>query len=153
MDKKIKKLAEIKALRTWCITVIEYIIQVDNSAAEVLSQFKAIVKSTYERRSLAGLKTIKKDLAEMVGDLSSDQQSELSQLLILSTNEPLVDLRKEAECIMSKGYIDNDDDYRFLNNFTDSQLEDGDTEEIGTINQILDQYYNSLKPDTGNTKS
>ncbi|MCJ8337111.1 MAG: hypothetical protein MJK10_01450 [Pseudomonadales bacterium] len=153
MDKNIKRLAEIKSHRAWCITVIEYISEVDNSAAYMLSNFKAIVEATYKRRNLGGLKILKKDLAEMVGDLSSYHQSVLSKLIIMSTNEPLVDLRKEAECIVLKGYIDNDDDYRFLNNFLDYLIEDNDTKEIRKINQILDQYYDSLKPNTENTKN
>lgn len=145
MTKEQKKIAELNSLRAWCMTVIEYAMKVDSSSSPMMLQFKAIVDSTFERKNLKGLKTLKSDLRELFGDLSVSQREELSNLLALESTDSVTDLSQKAESILSKRSIDNEDDYRFLNNYIDYLLENNMTEEIEPINKILLQYIESLK--------
>lgn len=145
MDKNEKKLAELHSLRAWCVTVIDYVINIDRSSAALLSQFKAVVNSSFDRKNLKGLKTIKKDLNEIIGDLSPAQKGELSKLLELDSNESLENISEKARAIIDTGNIDNDDDYRFLNSYIDYLLENNITEEVESINKILLQYIETLK--------
>lgn len=126
------------------MTVIEYIIEADDSSSPLVSQFRDVVDTSFDRKNLKGLKTIKRDLNELIGDLSENQKNELSSLLVLSLNETLDDVNEKAECIISKGYVDNEDDYRFLNGYIDYLLDNDSTDRIGEINRILLQYLGKI---------
>lgn len=145
MNKNEKKLAELHSLRAWCMTVIEYVIKIDKSSSPLLTQFKVVVDSSFDKKNLKGLDTIKKDLSELLGDLSVSQRRELSGLLTLNSNDPLLDFSKKAERIFLKGCVDNEDDYRFLNRYIDYLLEHDTTEDIDKINKILLQYLETLE--------
>lgn len=145
MDKNEKKLAELHSLRAWCMTVIEYAMKIDPASSPLMFKFKVAVDSSFYKRNMKALKTIKRDLSELIGDLSVAQRKELSERLHIEPNDPMTDLNKKTECILSKGHIDNEDDYRFLVFYIDYLLEVDATEGIPRINEILLRYLNGNK--------
>lgn len=142
MGKSDRKLLELHALRAWCITVVEYIIEVDESSAYLIRQFREVVDNTFEKNNLRGLKIIKKDLQEFVGDLSVDQRKKLAEILAIDENYPLEDMEKKVKNILGCGYINEDADYRFLNYYISSRLEKDsmNEDEVSKINTILLNY-------------
>lgn len=145
MTKDQKRMAQLHSLRSWCVTVIDYIVKVDNLSLPFMTDAKRTVDSTFERKSIKGLEIIKNDLRELFGDLSVSQREELSSILKTKVDDSATDPRAIAEVIYSKGCIESEDDYRFLSVHIDNLLDEGALEEVERVNELLIDYIKKIK--------
>lgn len=139
---------EIEFLRAWCITVLQYYVELLND-----SNLKAIWQSTIEHLetfnaptknlTLKGLQTAFRDTISFIRDLPADDLTKLNAILKKQFGRDFsdIDTQKDIQRIVKRGHITNDEEYRMLdevvNDLSQSSPQSG---QIELYNTLLTKY-------------
>src|SRR5262245_42134751 len=136
--------AELRMLRDWCLVVIAFIGEV-GPPSPIVTLTKQAIGAAFDRSDHRGLKMISSDLAELAGDLPSDKQKELDNLLRsrfgkgldidATTKETLIQRVLERGKILTKG------EYRIVLESVEAIYADETKQrEVEQLNSLLTAY-------------
>lgn len=141
------KQEELTLTRDWCCTVLEFMAQKNPSHQDVFLQSKLVVKETYIKKSMTGLKQLRSDIKQWADGLSTSEKEELD-IILSAKHEPTlseeksIDLRK-AQRITQAGVIKTDEEYelieRRVNELSQNAL--ADDKNIAILNKLLSSYH------------
>ena len=142
-DKPGKAPEALETLAEWSRTIAEYLTAnaaPDSAAAHM--DLGEVIARTRQKRDLRGMRTIAKDLAEWARFLPPALANQLDGQLRTKFGKGLREARqadlKRVQKILSKGKIENDDEYRLLASRADEIHADASRRgELEQINVLL----------------
>lgn len=147
--KKTNDLPEMKYIKDWCITILEFMAMKSSGLKPFYEVTKDNLLKNYTKNNkniLKGFKEGYRDINEMAKNLPNDDYLELNKVLVSKFGKSLEDINKKEfsklDKVIKRGEILNDNEYRLLedraNEISQSTRQ---SPEIKTINELLMNYY------------
>lgn len=145
MENKLKSKDELEYLQRRSLTIIQFIID-KNPDNLMIQKFKKIMEETYNKKNLAGLKTLSRDLNAWAKSLPEKDIRELQTLLLAKFEENLSG-DKITHSIIKKALktkkIENEESYRVIYEYLiDISNKDPFYNETQELNDLLQLYSN-----------
>ena len=135
-----KQVEEIEQAKNFAQFILQHLSKLmPPNAPSYLEQFDQIVKETFEKQDLRGMRYLLKDISEIARDLNKQQVEQLNQLLREKFNKDLnneLNLKK-IKSIISNGKIKNLAEYELLSSYLEIKSLDQPNELVRSIDQLL----------------
>jgi hypothetical protein len=133
----IAQLAELNRLRLACIAILDFVVARGN-LAEFASEFRKVVEEAYEKRSLKGLRIIRRDFQEWIGDLPPSARTELERGLRSIEGQALDD---QLSAAIGRGRILTEEECRVvLARVEDIYADPAARNEVELLNRLLADF-------------
>lgn len=110
-----KREAEIEEIARWALAVVEYLARQDGELAARLTE---VIDATRARKSLAGMRSIRRDLLEMFASATGDDKRTLDELLRTRTgtgfDTAMSQVSKLVARVAKRGRVASETEYRTL---------------------------------------
>ena len=142
MVNEIEKMAELRSIKNWCVTVLEFIKkkEVDESSVFIWNRMIENVNNIYSEKKLTSMRMMKRDVADFFHDFNPKEKEEITNLLGEHKDFYLEEERRKVSIIIDRKKIDNDMEFQFLNQYIDYLLDEKKPEQIEVINALLSEY-------------
>jgi hypothetical protein len=131
------QIAELNRLRSACIAILDFVVARGN-LTEIASEFRDVVEEAYNKRNLGGLRTIRRDFQEWVGDLPPSARDELERGLSSIEDQAPVDQLSSA---LGRGRILTEEEYRaVLAKIEEIYADPAALNELELLNRLLADF-------------
>lgn len=138
------KQLELFFIKEWCLTIMEFMMSYYKKK-EIFEEFVDIVKNSFFKQDLRGIKYLYNDTNEWIKDLPDSEVKKLNQILY---DKFKVDLQcqnnkdiKKIRQIVKRGKISNEDEYRLLlSRVEDIYDKTENQDEVEQLNRLLRNY-------------
>ena len=135
---------EIEYFRDRSLIIIEFMLS-KNPGNPIMEEFKSVIKQTYDKGNLAGLKTLSRDMNAWAKGLPQKDTKELELLLLEKFRENLSGdkiTHAVIKQVLKKGKIEKEENYRIVYEYLqDISTSDPFYEKINELEYLLNTYH------------
>lgn len=144
-----KKITEMAFIKDWYLEIMDFLEEIypTDEAPEV---FRQIIKDASDKGDIRGLRILYNDVNEMAHGISKSNLVVLNRKLNIKFGMDLDTVKKDNMVrireILQKGYLESDDEYRFVSSMIDEIYIDGRRKDkIDAIYKLMDDYEERKK--------
>lgn len=144
-----KKITEMSFIKDWCLVIMDFLEEV-YPTDETSEAFRQIINDASDKGDIRGLRILYNDVNEMVHGISKSNLVVLNRKLNIKFGMDLDTVKKDNMVrireILQKGYLESDDEYRFVSSMIDEIYIDGcRKDKIDAIYKLMDDYEERKK--------
>ncbi len=151
MNKKVSqtKLIEMSFIKDWCLEIMNFFSEV-YPMDETPGVFRQIINDASDKGDIRGLRILYNDVNEMAHGVSKSNLVVLNRKLNIKFGMDLDTVKKDNMVrireMLQKGYLESDDEYRFVSSMIDEIYIDGRRKDkIDAIYKLMDDYEERKK--------
>lgn len=144
-----KKITEMAFIKDWCLEIMDFLEEI-YPTDETPEAFRQIIKDASDKGDIRGLRILYNDVNEMAHGISKSNLVVLNRKLNIKFGMDLDTVKKDNMVrireILQKGYLESDDEYRFVSSMIDEIYIDGRRKDkIDAIYKLMDDYEERKK--------
>ena len=151
MKKKSEYLSEMEYIKDWCITVIDFQLEINETVNDLKEQYESLKLfltnnfNSKNKNIQRGFKEMYRDFNEEVGYWPDNMKGNLNDILYSKFGETISRIHKEKEKeikkIIKKGKINNDDEFRMIDEKINEICQtNANSLELNKLNHLLLMY-------------
>lgn len=148
MKKKSDYSNELEYIKDWCITVINFKLEINETPREVKKLYEPLKNdlisnfNSKDKNIQRGLREAYKSLQEEVGYWPINMKNALNHILYSKFGETIIqDKDKEIKKVLKRGKINNDDEFRIIDEKVNEICQiDSKSSELEKLNYLLLMY-------------
>jgi len=144
-----KKITEMSFIKDWSLEIMDFLEEV-YPTDETSEAFRQIINDASDKGDISGLRILYNDVNEMAHGVSKSNLVVLNRKLNIKFGMGLDTVKKDNMVrireILQKGYLESDDEYRFVSALIDEIYIDGcRKDKIDAIYKLMDDYEECKK--------
>lgn len=144
-----KKITEMSFIKDWCLEIMDFLEEI-YPTDETPGVFRQIINDASDKGDIRGLRILYNDVNEMAHGISKSNLVVLNRKLNIKFGMGLDTVKKDNMVrireILQKGYLESDDEYRFVSSMIDEIYIDGRRKDkIDAIYKLMDDYEERKK--------